>query len=54
MSIQGDGLYSKQQNYKNYNNLEEKNRDVNEKTDNENSDEFIIIIESNKKKNENF
>lgn len=50
MSIQGDGLYSKQQN----NNLAEKNRDVNEKTENENSDEFIIIIESNKKKNENF
>ena len=54
MSIQGDGLYSKQQNYKSYNNLEEKNRDVNEKTDNENSDEFIIIIESNKKKNDKF
>ena len=50
MSIQGDGLYSKQQN----NNLAEKNRDVNEKTDNENSDEFIIIIESNKKKNDKF
>ena len=50
MSIQGDGLYSKQQN----NNLAEKNRDVNEKTENENSDEFIIIIESNKKKNDKF